>query len=72
MRHVFAGMALFCASCATMPDLEDGGLAIARSGWRMTGGADFERKAWFLLLWRPWGSDEKEAAIDADRMVLPE
>ena len=71
MRHIAALMALFCASCAAMPDLEDGGLAIARSGWRMTGGADFERKAWFLLLWRPWGKAESDAASAADKIVIP-
>ena len=63
--------ALFLAGCASMPDMEDGGLAIARSGWRMSGGADFERKAWFLLLWRPWGKAEIDAASAADKIVIP-
>ena len=71
MRHVAALVALFCAGCATMPDLKDGGLGIAKSGWRMSGGADFEKQAWFLLLWRPWGAAEKDAAIAADKIVLP-
>jgi len=71
MRHVAALVALFCAGCATMPDLKDGGLGIAKSGWRRSGGADFEKQAWFLLVWRPWGAAEKDAAIAADKIVLP-
>ena len=71
MRHIALAVALFCAGCATMPDLKDGGLGIAKSGWRMSGGADFERKAWFLLLWRPWGQAESDAASAADKIVLP-
>jgi hypothetical protein len=71
MRLPLILAALFLAGCASMPDLQDGGLAIARSGWRMTGGADFERKAWFLLLWRPWGQAESDAAAAADKIVIP-
>jgi hypothetical protein len=71
MRHVAALVALFCAGCATMPDMEDGGLPLAKSGWRMTGGADLQKQAWFLLFWRPWGSAEKNAASTADKIVIP-
>ena len=71
MRHVAALVALFCASCATMPDIKEGGLPLARSGWRMSGGADFEKQAWFVLFWRPWGKAESDAASAADKIVLP-
>ena len=71
MRHVAALVALFCAGCATMPDMKDGGLPLAKSGWRMSGGADFEKQAWFVLFWRPWGKAESDAAAAADKIVLP-
>lgn len=71
MRHVAALVALFCAGCATMPDMKDGGLPLAKSGWRMTGGADLQKQAWFLLFWRPWGKAESDAAAAADKIVLP-
>ena len=45
---------------------------LAKSGWQLSGGADFDKQIWYVLFWRPWGSAEKEAAIDADRIVLPE
>jgi hypothetical protein len=72
MRHIAVLVALFCAGCATMPDMQGGGLPLAKSGWRMTGGADLEKQAWFLLFWRAWGAAEKQAAIDADKIILPE
>ena len=73
MRHIAALMALFCAGCATMPlDLKNGGVPLAKSGWQLSGGADFDKQIWYVLFWRPWGSAEKEAAIDADRIVLPQ
>jgi hypothetical protein len=73
MRHVFAGMALFCASCATIPlDLQNGGVPLAKTGWQLSGGADFERRLWYVLFWKPWGAAETQAAIDAEKIVLPE
>jgi len=72
MRHVALVAALFCAGCATMPDLKGDGLPLGKSGWQMTGGADFQRKVWFVTFWRPWGAAETKAAIDADKIVLPE
>jgi hypothetical protein len=71
MRLLALALALAASGCASMPDLKDGGLPLAGSGWRMTGGADLEKQAWFLLFWRPWGATEKQAAIDADKIVLP-
>ena len=71
MRWACMVAALFLAGCASMPDLKDGGLPLAGSGWRMTGGADLEKQAWFLLFWRPWGKAESDAAIAADKIVLP-
>jgi hypothetical protein len=47
-------------SCASMPDMDGGGIPLAKSGWQMTGGADFDKKVWFLMFWRPWGEAEKE------------
>ena len=64
-------LALLASGCASMPDLKDGGLPLAGSGWRMSGGADFEKQAWFVLFWRPWGAAEKDAASTADKIVLP-
>lgn len=71
MRHVAIVVALFCASCATMPDMKDGGLPLAKSGWRMTGGADFQKQVWFVTFWRPWGEAEVKAVADADKIILP-
>ena len=71
MRHVFAGMALFCASCATMPAMSGEGLPLAKTGWRLAGGADFDKKVWFVTFWRPWGKAESDAAAAADKIVLP-
>ena len=71
MRHVALVVALFCSGCASMPDMKDGGLPLAKSGWRMSGGADFKKQAWFVLFWRPWGEAETQAAAAADKVVLP-
>lgn len=71
MRHIAVLVALFCAGCATMPDMQGGGLPLAKSGWRLAGGADFDKKVWFVTFWRPWGAAEKDAAIAADKIVLP-
>jgi hypothetical protein len=54
-------LGLLLASCASMPDITGGGIPLAKSGWQMTGGADFDKKVWFLMFWRPWGAAEKEA-----------
>jgi hypothetical protein len=71
MRHIAVLVALFCAGCASMPDMKGEGLGLGKSNWRMAGGADFERKVWFVTFWRPWGAAEKDAAIAADKIVLP-
>ena len=71
MRLPLIVAALLLAGCASMPDMKDGGLPLARSGWRMSGGADFEKQAWFVLFWRPWGKAESDAASAADKIVLP-
>jgi hypothetical protein len=70
LAAIVAAIAL--TSCASMPDIKDGGLPLARSGWRMTGGADFDKKVWFVMFWRPWGRAEQDAAAVADKIVLPE
>ena len=72
MRHIAALVALLCAGCASMPQMSGAGLRLGKSGWQFTGGMDFERKAWVLTFWKPWGADEAQAAIDADKIVLPE
>ena len=69
LAAIVAAIAL--TGCASMPDLKDGGLPLAGSGWRMSGGADFEKQAWFVLFWRPWGKAETDAAAVADKIVLP-
>jgi hypothetical protein len=72
MRHVLTLVALLCTSCATMPPLQGEGLPLAKSGWRMTGGADFEKKLWFVTFWKPWGEAESKAALEAGKILLPE
>ena len=54
-----------------MPDIKDGGLPLAKSGWRMAGGADFDKQVWFVTFWRPWGAAETQAAAAADKIVIP-
>ena len=70
MRLYALAVALLATGCATMPDLEGTGLPLGKSGWQMTGGADFEKKLWFVTFWRPWGAAEKDAATT--EIVLPE
>ena len=73
MRLVALALALAATGCASVPlDLKNGGVPLARSGWQLSGGADFDRKMWYVLFWRPWGKQEIDAAADADRIVLPE
>ena len=72
MRLAALLLALFATGCATMPDMKGGGLPLGKSGWQLHGGADFEKKVWFVTFWRPWGKQEIDAAIDADKIVLPE
>ena len=72
MRHVLALVALLATSCSTMPPLQGEGLPLAKSGWRMTGGADFQKQLWFVTFWKPWGKQEKDAALEADKILLPE
>ncbi len=72
MRHVLALVALLATGCATMPPLQGEGLPLAKSGWRMTGGADFQKQLWFVTFWKPWGKQEQDAVFEADRIVLPE
>jgi hypothetical protein len=72
MRGLALLLALFATGCASMPALKGDGLGLGKSNWRMTGGADFERKVWFVTFWRPWGAAEIEAAEDADKIILPE
>jgi hypothetical protein len=72
MRLIAAVVALYCAGCASMPQLSGTGLPLGKSGWQFSGGMDLERKAWVLTFWKPWGAAETQAAIDADKIVLPE
>ena len=72
MRLAALLLALFATGCATMPDMKGGGLPLGKSGWQLHGGADFDRKVWFVTFWRPWGKQEIDAAIDADKIILPE
>jgi hypothetical protein len=72
MRHVLTLVALLATGCATMPDMKGEGLPLGKSGWQFTGGADFDKQVWFVTFWKPWGAAETQAAIDADKIVLPE
>jgi hypothetical protein len=72
MRLIAALVALYATGCASMPQMSGSGLPLGKSGWQLHGGADFEKKVWFVTFWRPWGAAETQAAIDADRIVLPE
>ena len=72
MRLLALALALAATGCASMPAMQGEGLPLAKSGWRMTGGADFEKKLWFVTFWRPWGEAESKAAEDADKILLPE
>jgi hypothetical protein len=71
MRALALLLALFATGCASMPDMQGGGLPLAKSGWRLAGGADFDKKVWFVTFWRPWGKAETDAAVAADKIVLP-
>jgi len=54
--------AAFISGCVSMPDMEGGGIPLAKSGWQMTGGADFDKQVWFVMFWKPWGEREKAAS----------
>ena len=73
MRLLALALALAATGCASVPlDLKNGGVPLAKTGWQLSGGADFERRLWYVLFWKPWGKAEIDAAADADRIVLPE
>jgi hypothetical protein len=72
MRALALLLALFATGCASMPDIKGGGLPLGKSGWQLHGGADFQKRVWFVTFWRPWGAAEIKAAEDADKIVLPE
>ena len=71
MRLVLAAALLFCAGCASMPQMQGDGLSLGRTGWQMSGGMDWDKKVWFVMFWRPWGKAETDAAAVADKIVLP-
>ena len=73
MRLLALALALAATGCASVPlDLQNGGVPLAKSGWQLSGGADFDKQIWYVLFWKPWGKQEKDAALEADRIVLPE
>lgn len=73
MRLYALAFALLATGCASVPlDLDNGGVPLAKTGWQLSGGADFDRKMWYVLFWKPWGKQERAAAIDAEKIVLPE
>lgn len=59
--------AFMLSGCASMPEMDGDGIPISRTGWQMTGGADFQKQVWFVMFWRPWGAAEKEA----DKLLIP-
>lgn len=62
MRALALAMLLAATGCATMPDLGGGGLPLGKTGWSLTGGADFDKKVWFVLFSRPFGARESKLA----------
>lgn len=62
MRLPLIIAALFLAGCASMPDLGGGGLPLGKTGWQLSGGADFEKRVWFVLFSRPFGERESNLA----------
>lgn len=63
----------FTAGCASVPTgLDHNGLPLGKSGWQLSGGADFDRKMWFILFYKPWGKQELDGVIMEDQIVLPE
>lgn len=63
MRWLFALLALALSGCASMPDLgEGGGLPLGKTGWQLSGGADFQKKVWFVCFIRPFGQRENSMA----------
>jgi hypothetical protein len=71
MRLFALALAFAASGCASMPDFKGDGLPLGKSGWQMTGGADFQKQVWFVTFWRPWGKAETDAAVAADKIVLP-
>jgi hypothetical protein len=71
MHLILAAALLFCAGCASMPQMEGDALPLGKTGWRLAGGADFQKQVWFVMFWRPWGKAETDAAAAADKIVLP-
>lgn len=72
MRLAALLLALFATGCASMPQMQGGdSLSLGKSGWQMSGGADLEKKVWFVMFWRPWGKAEQDAVEVADKIVLP-
>jgi hypothetical protein len=65
--------ALVLAGCSTLRfEQTNNGLTLGRSGWQLSGGADFEKKVWYVLFVKPWGGKEIEAAQAAQNITLPE
>lgn len=54
----------FLSSCASMPQLGDGGagLPLGRTGWQLSGGVDFGKQVYFVCFVRPFGAKEKAVA----------
>jgi hypothetical protein len=71
MRFAALVLALLATGCASMPQMNGDSLSLGKSGWQMSGGADFDKKVWFVMFWRPWGKSETDAAAVADKIVLP-
>lgn len=63
MRLLAVIAAVALTGCASLPDMGDGtGLPLGKTGWQLSGGADFEKKVWFVLFTRPWGERESKVA----------
>jgi hypothetical protein len=73
VRLIALSLCLMAVGCASVPTgLDNNGLPLGKSGWQLSGGADFDRKMWFILFYKPWGKQELDGVITEDQIVLPE
>jgi len=65
--------AFVLSGCASLPyDSTQNALPLGKSGWQLSGGADFEKRVWYVLFVKPWGTKETAAAVSANQIVVPE
>lgn len=73
MRALAALALLLSSGCASIPSgLNQNGLPLGESGWQLSGGADFNRKMWFVLFYKPWGEQTLDGVVTEEQIILPE